>query len=49
MRLKTAKSSSSPGSIAVEDDFEIETRGEINFKGIRGPIEVFRLAGEAAK
>ncbi len=30
--------------IAVEDDFQIETRGEINLKGIREPVEVLKLA-----
>jgi class 3 adenylate cyclase len=29
--------------IAVEDDFAVESRGEVTFKGIREPIEVFRL------
>lgn len=35
-------------AIAVEDDFRAETRGEINFKGIREPVEVFRLVGTEA-
>jgi class 3 adenylate cyclase len=29
----------------VEDDFYAESTGEITFKGIRQPIEVFRLSG----
>jgi class 3 adenylate cyclase len=33
--------------VAVEDDFQIESRGEIHLKGIREPVEVFRLAGTA--
>jgi class 3 adenylate cyclase len=32
----------------VEDDFQVETRGEVNLKGIREPMEVFRLIGAAA-
>lgn len=32
---------------AVEDDFSVESRGEIAFKGIREPLEVFRLVGAA--
>lgn len=35
-------------SIAVEDDFQTETRGEISLKGIRGPLEVFTLTGPAS-
>ncbi|MEM7171347.1 MAG: adenylate/guanylate cyclase domain-containing protein [Pseudomonadota bacterium] len=31
--------------IAVEDDFEIESRGEVSLKGIREPVEIFKLAG----
>ncbi len=31
--------------LAVEDDFKVESRGEITFKGIREPVEVFRLSG----
>ncbi|MHA6262216.1 adenylate/guanylate cyclase domain-containing protein [Arenibacterium sp. CAU 1754] len=31
-------------SIAVEDDFATESRGEISLKGMRKPVEVFRLA-----
>lgn len=31
--------------IAVEDDFGVQTRGELRLKGIREPMEVFRLAG----
>ena len=34
-------------SVAVEDDFQIESRGDIHLKGIREPVEVFRLAGTA--
>jgi class 3 adenylate cyclase len=34
--------------IAVEDDFQVETRGEISLKGIREPMEIFKLAGVAA-
>ncbi len=30
-------------AIAVEDAFEVESRGEVQLKGIREPIEVFRL------
>ncbi|MEW2915027.1 adenylate/guanylate cyclase domain-containing protein [Leisingera sp. JC11] len=30
--------------IAVEGDFQVETRGELKLKGMREPIEVFRLA-----
>lgn len=29
--------------IAVEDDFKIETKGEMRLKGIREPMEIFRL------
>jgi class 3 adenylate cyclase len=35
--------------VAVEDDFQVETRGEVSLKGIREPIEVFRLIEAAAK
>ena len=35
-------------SVAVEDDFQVESGGEVNLKGIREPMEVFRLAGTAA-
>ena len=35
-------------SIAVEDHIQFETRGEISLKGIREPMEVFRLTGAAA-
>ena len=31
--------------VAVEDDFKIEPRGEVTFKGIREPIEIFSLQG----
>ncbi|MCE8537929.1 GAF domain-containing protein [Ruegeria pomeroyi] len=31
-------------AIAVEDDFQVESRGELSLKGLREPIEVFRLA-----
>jgi len=34
--------------VAVEDDFQVETRGEVSLKGIREPMEVFRLIGAAA-
>ena len=34
-------------SIAVEDDFHVESRGELNLKGLREPLEVFRLTGVA--
>lgn len=34
--------------VAVEDAFQIETRGEMSLKGIREPIEVFKLTGVAA-
>lgn len=30
--------------IAVEDDFQAETRGEMSLKGIREPLEVFKLS-----
>ncbi len=30
---------------AVEDDFSAEARGEIAFKGIKAPVEVFRVIG----
>ena len=30
-------------SIAVEDDYQCELRGEMELKGIRDPVEVFRL------
>jgi GAF domain-containing protein len=33
---------------AVEGEFETESRGEITLKGIREPVEVFRLTGIAA-
>ena len=36
-------------SIAVEDDFQIESRGEISLKGLREPLEVFRLAATIAE
>ena len=32
-------------SIAVEDDFHVRSRGEINLKGLREPLEVFILTG----
>ena len=32
-------------SIAVEDDFWVESRGELSLKGLREPLEVFRLTG----
>ncbi len=31
--------------LAVEDDFTVESRGEISFKGIREPVEVFCVTG----
>ncbi len=31
---------------AVEDDFTVESRGEITFKGIREPVEVFCVTGK---
>ena len=34
--------------ISVEDDFLVESRGEISMKGIREPVEVFRITGAAA-
>ncbi|MDH3668808.1 MAG: GAF domain-containing protein [Paracoccaceae bacterium] len=34
--------------VAVEDDFKVETRGAVSLKGIREPMEVFRLIGAAA-
>ncbi|WP_160776549.1 adenylate/guanylate cyclase domain-containing protein [Stappia sediminis] len=34
--------------IAVEDAYRLESRGEISLKGIREPLEVFRLGGTAA-
>ncbi|MCP5087845.1 MAG: GAF domain-containing protein [Rhodobacteraceae bacterium] len=30
--------------ISVEDDFQVELRDEISFKGIREPVEVFKLS-----
>ncbi len=33
--------------LAVEDDFTVESRGEITFKGIREPVEVFCVTGVA--
>ncbi|WP_147110025.1 GAF domain-containing protein [Tateyamaria sp. syn59] len=37
---------STRAGIAVEDIFPVETRGELTLKGIREPVEVFRLSGE---
>ncbi|WP_299744617.1 GAF domain-containing protein [uncultured Tateyamaria sp.] len=37
---------STRAGIAVEDTFKVETRGELSLKGIREPIEVFRLASD---
>lgn len=37
---------STRAGIAVEDTFPVETRGELTLKGIREPIEVFRLSGD---
>ncbi len=34
--------------IAVEDTFQVESRGELTLKGIREPVEVFRLMGVTA-
>jgi class 3 adenylate cyclase len=34
-------------AIAVEDQFLVESRGEFTLKGIREPVEVFRLTGIA--
>ncbi|TMV07776.1 GAF domain-containing protein [Ruegeria sediminis] len=34
-------------AIAVEDRFLVESRGELTLKGIREPVEVFRLTGIA--
>lgn len=34
--------------IAVEDAYELESRGETSLKGIREPLAVFRLSGAAA-
>lgn len=33
--------------LAIEDDFTIEARGEITLKGMREPVEVFRVTGVA--
>jgi len=35
-------------SIAIEDDFSVESRGELSLKGLREPLEVFRLTGAEA-
>ncbi|NNE53747.1 MAG: GAF domain-containing protein [Sulfitobacter sp.] len=35
-------------AIAVEDDYEVVSRGELSLKGLREPLEVFRLAERAA-
>ena len=35
-------------AIAVEDDFPSISTGEVTLKGIREPVEVFRLAGGPA-
>lgn len=32
--------------LAVEDDFAIEPRGEITLKGMREPVDVFRVTGD---
>ncbi|WP_415404678.1 GAF domain-containing protein [Tateyamaria sp. SN3-11] len=37
---------STRAGIAVEDTFPVETRGELTLKGIREPIEVFRLSND---
>ena len=39
---------SARASIAVEDDFPVESRGEVSLKGLREPLEVFRLSGDVA-
>ena len=36
-------------AVAVEDEFRVEFRGELQLKGIREPIEVFRVAGFAER
>lgn len=33
-------------AVAVEDDFGVESRGELQLKGIREPIEVFSVTGD---
>lgn len=38
---------STRAGIAVEEDFKIETQGELSLKGIREPVEAFRLMSEA--
>ncbi len=38
---------STRAGIAVEQDFAVETRGELSLKGIREPVEVFRLVSES--
>jgi class 3 adenylate cyclase len=35
-------------SVAVEDDFQVEPKGMLNLKGIREPLEVFRLVDSPA-
>jgi GAF domain-containing protein len=35
-------------AIAVEDAFRVESRGELTLKGLREPLEVFRLTGTDA-
>ncbi len=39
---------SSKAAIAVEDDFRVESRGELSLKGLREPLEVFTLTGGSA-
>ena len=34
---------------AVEDDFQAESTGELSFKGIRAPVEVFRVVDASAQ
>lgn len=35
---------SAKAAIAIEDDYHVESRGHVDLKGIRDPIEIFRLA-----
>ena len=34
--------------ISVEDEFQVESRGEISLKGIREPVEVYKITGTGA-
>jgi class 3 adenylate cyclase len=36
-------------AIAVEDDFGVKSRGELQLKGIREPIEVFSVIGDVGR